>query len=990
VKKILFINPKFVVRHPPLGLGYLASYIKKYYPNRYEFRLIDYSFQTDNDLFACLNEYCPDIIAITSTTNTFVDAIRIATLVKQHHMIPTIIGGVHITAVPEDIIDTPFDIAVLGEGEQTFLELLINFDNTGRLADESIAGIAFVKDNNIVRTAKRPLIADLDTIPMPDYSLFAMKEFYTRPKAMAHGFYAKGASMIPSRGCPYSDCSFCASDIVWSNKVRMFSPKRVFEEIAFLVRTYGLNSIIFLDDNFTTSKKWLQELAAYITQSEFYNYFKFDCESIAEFIDAEKLDILKSMGCERIEFGFESGCQRIVNALKNKRASVQKNSTAIKLCNQHGIKVLGNFIFGWFDETCEEILETIEFINDHHIDFVAWHTLAPYPGTKVWSEFKRLYLEEFGQFADHSFYRIDTGTGMFSLNHHVDAETAAKIYHTVSRHADVSSTYIVHNINLSQSDKEELVNSMVVDFNNSSINNPKISISGLNAGIFHKKLSDLCKSFEEFLPITTQHILEDFELLAGHPWEEHAVSPTTDYYACLHALAKSVAPHKVLEVGTAFGMSGAALVAACNPLELFISIDLGFFHKEYNFPESNLRFAERKIKGWCRRHGISPDKAQYFQANSQPDGKSDNDNKIQGVPHWAEVTDLVALLQPESFDVIFVDGKHTEDGLYNDMASFWQYLRPGGLLLCDDLHDPAIYKIMFSWAGDTLDSFHRFTREHSHEIDEYYIWNFPHVFPGSLVGLRPFGIIRKNTNSTCDITNENEEGCFGNVSYFKDMIRSISEADNRLYYRDQTVGSLMALVDAVNRFKPTRVVELGTLSGMSLRAWLSADPSLNVTAIDLSFETLIRSQQWIALDLSRVTLLQQNILTIDFATLWSKEDRVIFYVDAHDDNGVPIMDYVLRNVLPALPEGSVVMVDDVWHSPVELNETNVRAFFESVMLEEIDPLQCFDGYYASYWKGGSFFGFLEVIPLLEWVNHNRIELEFQPGIKSIVFPWGGA
>jgi len=100
----------------------------------------------------------------------------------------------------------------------------------------------------------------------------------------------------------------------------------------------------------------------------------------------------------------------------------------------------------------------------------------------------------------------------------------------------------------------------------------------------------------------------------GHPWEEHAVSPTTNYYACLHALAKSVAPHKVLEVGTAFGMSGAALVAACNPLELFISMDLGFFHKEYNFPESNLRFAERKVKGWCRRHGISPDKAQYFQA----------------------------------------------------------------------------------------------------------------------------------------------------------------------------------------------------------------------------------------------------------------------------------------------------------------------------------------------------------------------------------------
>jgi len=84
------------------------------------------------------------------------------------------------------------------------------------------------------------------------------------------------------------------------------------------------------------------------------------------------------------------------------------------------------------------------------------------------------------------------------------------------------------------------------------------------------------------------------------------------------------------------------------------------------------------------------------------------------------------------------------------------------------------------------------------------------------------------------------------------------------------------------------------------------------------------------------------------------------------------------------------MVDDVWYSPVELNEFNVSEFFESVMLDEIDPLQCFDGYYAPYWKGGSFFGFLEVVPLLEWVNCNRIELVFRPGIKSVAFLWGVA
>ena len=228
--------------------------------------------------------------------------------------------------------------------------------------------------------------------------------------------------MIPSRGCPYSDCGFCASDIVWANKIRSFSPRRVFEEIEFLVTSFGLNSIIFLDDNFTTSKKWLRELAEYIHASSFAPYFKFDCESIAEFIDSEKIELLKTMGCERIEFGFESGCQRIVRNLKNERASVQKNSIAITICNEHGMKMLGNFIFGWFDETPDEIFETIEFIRQHHIDFVAWHTLAPYPGTRVWEKFRQLYYDKHHEFPRQSFYKIDTGSGMLSLNPNLNQE----------------------------------------------------------------------------------------------------------------------------------------------------------------------------------------------------------------------------------------------------------------------------------------------------------------------------------------------------------------------------------------------------------------------------------------------------------------------------------------------------------------------------------------------------------------------------------------
>ena len=983
MKKVLFVNPRFVIRHPPLALGYLSSYVNKYYPGVYEFKLHDYAFQDDNALAGSLRGYQPDIIAITSTTNTFNDAVRVCTAIKKFVDVPIIVGGIHITAIPEDLIGSPFDIGVIGEGEETFLELLKKYNEKGKLQSDEIKGVAFVMDGKLVITAPRPLIADLDTVPMPDYSLFAMREYYARPKAIAHGFYAKGTSMVPSRGCPDSNCSFCASDIMWRNKVRLFSAKRVFDEIEYLVTTYGLNSIIFLDDNFTTSKKWMKELAGYIANSSFHKYFRFDCESIAEFVDDEKLKILKAMGCERIEFGLESGCERIARALKNDRVSVDKYSNTIALCNKNNIEILGNFIYGWFDETVGEISQTVDFIKNHAIDFIAWHTLAPYPGTEVWQIFSKVVCNKFGSFESRKYYDIDTGTGLFPFNDNMNPEESERIFRHLHRSAFLQNTFIVHMLGLDDADKKELLAHFEGDMKALNIINPKIHATESYC-ISQETLTKICQRLEEELPLSTQEILGEFDLLSGHPWAQHAASPFTNYYACLHALAATVKPSKILEIGTAFGMSGASLVKACNPLELFISVDLGFFHNEYNFPESNLKFAERKIQDWCVRQSISPDKAKYFQGNSQPDGKSDNENKIEGVPHWTEVPELLALLQPQSFDVLFVDGKHTEDGLYNDMVSFWRYLKPGGILLCDDLHDPAVYKQLFPWAGQTLDSFHRFVNEYRFEIEEWHIWSFPHVLPPTFEGIRPFGIIRKKTASK---ETSKQEQSASIKETLASWINTIASRDKRLYYRDQTVESLSQLVKYVQQYRPTRVVELGTLLGLSLRTWLSADSNLHVTAIDLSFDNLLKSKEFLPLDLSRVTLHQQNILEVDFSRLWASSDRVILYVDAHDMQGVPIMEHVLKYALPVLPRGSVVIVDDLWYSRDELTGENADSFFHSVVINEIDPLQCFDGYYAPYWRGGSFMGFMEVVPLMEWVNCNNVELTFSTGIKSVMFEW---
>ena len=258
-------------------------------------------------------------------------------------------------------------------------------------------------------------------------------------------------------------------------------------------------------------------------------------------------------------------------------------------------------------------------------------------------------------------------------------------------------------------------------------------------------LADLCKAIETSAAIPNNDIFEDFGLLTGNPWQNVVDSDITSYYSCLFQIVVQEKAEKILEIGTAFGMSAATMIKASPDIDLFVSMDLGIFGEQYGFSQNNIDYVRTRIHTWCCKNGVPFDRVRFYEVNSQPAGTGDNDDIGTEVPRWTRIPDLIRLFTCYEFDVIFVDGKHTGDGLLNDLITVWPFLKEGGLLICDDLHDEKIYKDVFPWAGQTLRSFNTFTGMKSEEIEDSFIWNFPKVIPGDYTGLRPFGLIRKKS-----------------------------------------------------------------------------------------------------------------------------------------------------------------------------------------------------------------------------------------------------
>ncbi|MBS3079630.1 radical SAM protein [Candidatus Pacearchaeota archaeon] len=321
----------------------------------------------------CNPEYC----GITFTTTLSEEAESIAKLIKTlNPRIKIISGGPHSSIMPKEVLNGSFDIAVIGEGEITLKNILL------QKPFKSIKGIAYKEKNKIKINPPQELIENLDSLPMPDYSVFNIKEYHTpRINCKKNPI----AAIETSRGCVYN-CIYC-NNKVFGRCFRAKSAKRTVDEIEHILK-FGFKEIHVWDDGFSTDLNRAKDICKEILKRKLkvtwniYNGLRVDR------IDRELLFLLKKSGCYRISLGVESGNQSILNRI-NKGTKVEDIKKAFKIANEVGIDTVAFCIIGLPDETEETMKQTIDLILEIKPTLAKVSILMPFPGTPIFEEWSK-------------------------------------------------------------------------------------------------------------------------------------------------------------------------------------------------------------------------------------------------------------------------------------------------------------------------------------------------------------------------------------------------------------------------------------------------------------------------------------------------------------------------------------------------------------------------------------------------------------------------
>ncbi len=389
-KTIALIRPNYDshIITPPLGIGYLASYLKS---KGHQALIIDAlnNGLSNQQIIDILNRENISIVGITCLTAFYEEVVELSNLLKANNKM-VIIGGVHPTFLPKQtLVDTNADYIICGEGEIAFSHLLAN-----DLNNEGIKGVYGQNDlnNSNITFKNAEIVENLDDIPFPDWEQINPN---TYPQA-THGFFAKNfpiGFITSTRGCPYS-CKFCASPSFYKKRIRFRSPENIIEEIKYLINHIKVKEIHFEDDNLTFDRNHISEICNLILENKIKINWGCPNGIRADKVDDELIKLMKKAGCYFFFYGIESSNDKILKNI-NKGESSEVIRKSIKLAKKNQIICNGFFVFGLPGETKESIKESIQFAIDSKLDLAQFLILDVLPGCELWNELEGQFKPNF-------------------------------------------------------------------------------------------------------------------------------------------------------------------------------------------------------------------------------------------------------------------------------------------------------------------------------------------------------------------------------------------------------------------------------------------------------------------------------------------------------------------------------------------------------------------------------------------------------------------
>ncbi len=325
----------------------------------------------------------PRIVSFYCRSDCYLVNIRVAERIKElRPEIHIVFGGPQAdTSAVETIKKIPYvDYCCCGEGETTVFPLFNGLINN--LDVTHIPGLTYRNSEGVVVSNPRPeMIEDLDTLPFDDYS-FTPEEFKKRVTDENQHFHVD-----VGRGCPYN-CAYCSTSIFWKRRFRMKSADRIFKEIVKAEKELGVTSFVLEHDLFTANKKKVFEFCKILKDNGFNK--SWICSSRADTIDRETIEEMASAGLERIYMGIETGSPRM-QKLTHKNLNLDTTIETIKALHDNNIRVTASFIYGFPEETEDDIEQTLQFVYrlvKMHVKKIQMHLFTMFPGTEYYNTYK--------------------------------------------------------------------------------------------------------------------------------------------------------------------------------------------------------------------------------------------------------------------------------------------------------------------------------------------------------------------------------------------------------------------------------------------------------------------------------------------------------------------------------------------------------------------------------------------------------------------------